>query len=59
MVLTETSRKSIEETLYRHGVDLEDYHSIDFEDLLEKALVLIRYRKWFADFIKEDESNYL
>lgn len=59
MVLTETSRKTIEEILYRHGIDLKDYHSIDFEDLLEKALVLIRYKKWFADFIKEDESNYL
>lgn len=53
MVLTETCRKSIEEILYRHGLDLEDYHIINFEDLLEKALVLI------SDFIKEDESNYL
>lgn len=32
--------------------------SIDFEDVLEQELVLIRCRKWLADFIKEEKSDW-
>lgn len=43
---------------YRHDIDIEDDDSIDFEDLLKKALVLIRCRKRISDFIKEEESDW-
>ena len=44
------------EIFYRYDIDLED--DINFDDLLEKTLVFIRRRKWLADFIKENESDW-
>ncbi len=45
------------EIFYRHDIDLEDDDSLDFEDLLEKALVIIRRRKYLADFIQDKEID--
>ncbi len=45
------------EIFYRHDIDLEDDDSLDFEDLLEKALVKIRRRKYLADFIQDKEID--
>ena len=47
------------ELFYRYDIDLEDEDDIDFDDLLEKALVLIRCKKWLADFIEEKESTWM
>ena len=46
------------ELLYRYDIDLDDDDIIEFDDLLEKALVLIRCRKRLADFIEEKESTW-
>ena len=47
------------EIFYRYNIDLEDDNDgIDFEDLLEEALVLIMCRKRLAGFIKEEESDW-
>lgn len=43
---------------YRYDLDLEDDDGIDFDDLLEKSLVLIGCRKRLADFIKEKKSDW-
>ena len=46
------------EIFYRYDIDLEDDNGIDFDDLLEKSLVLIGCRKRLADFTKEKESDW-
>lgn len=47
------------EVFYRHDIDLEDDDDgIDFEDLLQETLALIGCRKWLADFIKKEESDW-
>lgn len=45
------------EIFNRYGIYLEDDDSLDFEDLLEKAMVIIRYRKFLADFIQDKETD--
>ena len=45
------------EIFYRYDIDLEDDDGLDFGDLLEKALVLVRRRKYLADFIREKETD--
>ena len=45
------------EIFYRYVIDLEDDDSLDFGDLLEKALVLVKRRKYLADFIRHKETN--
>lgn len=45
------------EIFYRYDINLEDDDGLDFEDLLEKALVLIKRRKYLADFIGDKETD--
>lgn len=48
------------EMFCRHEIDLEDDDGNDFKDLLEKALLLIWFRKRLADFVKEkDEPTFV
>lgn len=47
------------EIFYCHDIDLEYEDGIEFDDLLEKALLLIRCRKWPADLTKEKESDWM
>lgn len=53
------AERVLTEIFYRCDTDLEDDEGIDFEDLLEEALVLIRCRKRLADFIEEKESTWM
>ena len=46
------------EIFYRCDIDLADDDGLDFEDLLEKKLVLVKRRKFLADFI-QDKETYL
>lgn len=45
------------EIFYYYNIDFED--NINFNDLLKKILVFIRHEKWLADFIQENESNWM
>ena len=45
------------EIFYRYDIDLEDDDDLDFEDLLEKALVLVKRKKFLADFIRDEETD--
>ena len=40
-----------------HDIDLEDENGLDFEDLLEKALAIVRHKKILADFIQDKETD--
>ena len=53
-----TSGDDITEIFYRHDIDLEDDDGVDFDDLLEKALVFIGCRKRLAYFIEEKKSTW-
>lgn len=44
------------EIFYCYNIDLED--DINFDNLLKKILVFIRCKKWLANFIKENESDW-
>ena len=45
------------EIFYRYNIDLEDDDDLDFGDLLEKVLVLVKRRKFLADFIQDKETD--
>lgn len=45
------------EIFYRCDIDLETDDGPDFWDLLEKALVLVKHRKFLADFIQDKETD--
>ncbi|MCJ1344896.1 hypothetical protein MMC31_003101 [Peltigera leucophlebia] len=45
------------EIFYRYDIDLEDDDDLDFEDLLEKALLLVKRRKFLADFIRDGDTD--
>ena len=45
------------EIFYHYDIDLEDDDSLDFGNLLEKALVLVKRRKCLADFIRDKETG--
>ncbi|MCJ1348040.1 hypothetical protein MMC31_006271 [Peltigera leucophlebia] len=49
--------KVVMDIFYRYNIDLEDDDDLDFEDLLEKALVLVKRRKYLADFIRDKETD--
>lgn len=49
--------KVVMEIFYRHDIDLEDDNGLDFENLLEKALVLVKRRKYLAGFILDKETD--
>ena len=45
------------EIFYRYDIDLEDDDGLDFGDLLEKTLVLVKRRKFLADFVQDKETD--
>lgn len=45
------------EIFYQHNINPEDDNGLDFEDLLEKTLVLVRRKKYLADFIWDKEIH--
>ncbi len=47
------------EIFYRYDIDLEDDGSLDFEDILEKALMLVKRSKCLADFIRDRENDLI
>ena len=47
------------EIFYRYDIDLEDDGSLDFEDVLEKALVLVKRSKCQVDFIRDRENDLI
>ncbi len=47
------------EIFYRYDIDLEDNNSLDFNDILEKALVLVKHSKCLADFIRDKENDLI
>lgn len=44
------------EIFYRFDIDLEDDDGLDFGDLLEKALVLVKHRKYLVNLIRDKEN---
>ena len=51
------SERLVMEIFYWYDIDLEDDNRLDFEDLLEKALVLAKRRKYLADFIRDKKTD--
>ena len=51
------SERIVMEIFYRYDIDLEDDDSLDFEDLLKKALVIVRRGKFLADLLQDRETN--
>lgn len=51
------SERIVMEIFYWYDIDLEDDNRLDFEDLLEKALVLVKRRKYPADFIRDKKTG--
>lgn len=45
------------EIFYRFDIDLEDDDGLEFGDLLEKALVLIKRRKYLVNLIRDKETD--
>lgn len=42
---------------YCYDIDLKDDDSFDFEDLLKKTLVIVRYGKFVADLLQDKETD--
>lgn len=51
--------KIVMEIFYRYDIDLEDDDSLDFENVLEKAIVLVKRSKCLADFIQDRETDLI
>ena len=47
------------EIFYWHDIDLEDDNGLNFEYLLEKALVLFKHRKYLADIMRDKETDLI
>ena len=45
------------EIFYRYDIDLEEDDGLDFGDLLEKVLVLVKRRKYLVEFIRDKETE--
>ena len=45
------------EISYRFDIDLEDDDGLDFGDLLEKALVLVKRRRYLVNLIRDKETD--
>lgn len=41
------------EIFYQHDIDLEDNNSLGFENLLKKALIIVRRRKFLANLLQD------
>ncbi len=49
--LQELPEITVMEIFYRHDIDLKDDDGFNFENSLEKAMVLVKRKKYLADFI--------
>lgn len=47
------------EIFYQYNIDLENDGSLDFEEVLEKTLVLIKRNKYLAGFIWDRENDLI
>ena len=47
------------EIFYRYDIDLEDDDSLNFDDVLEKALILVKRSKCLEDFIRDRENDLI
>ena len=47
------------EIFHQYDIDLEDDDSLDFGNLLEKALVLVKRRKFLADLLQDKETDLI
>ena len=45
------------EIFYWYDIDLENDNSLDFDDVLEKALVLVKCSKYHEDFIRDKKND--
>ncbi len=52
-------KKIVMEIFYWYDIDLEDDNSLDFDDILEKALVLVKRSNYLADFIWDRENDLI
>lgn len=57
LFLQELPEKVVIEIFCWHNIDLENDNSFDFEDLLEKTLVIVRCKKIMVDFIQDKETD--
>lgn len=55
--LQRLSKKIVMKIFYQYDIDLEDDDSLDFGNLLEKLLILVKRKKYLADFIKDKETD--
>lgn len=53
------SEKIVMDIFYRYDIDLEDDNSLDFEHVLEKALVMVQRSKCLADFIRNRNNDLI
>lgn len=56
MVFIGTPKKIAIEIFYQYNINLEDDYS-DFGDLLEKALVLVKYRMFLAHLLQNKKTD--
>ena len=47
------------EIFYQYNIDLEDDDSLDFEYLLEKALILVKRRNFLTDLLQEKKTDLI
>lgn len=47
------------EIFCRHDIDLEDEVSLDFEELLKKAIVIVRRKKFLVDLLQDKETDLI
>ncbi len=47
------------EIFYWYNIDLENNDDLDFGDLLEKVLVLVKRKNFLADFIRDKETDLI
>lgn len=57
MIFIGAPRKIVIEIFYHYNINLEDNNSLDFEDLLKKTLVIVRYGKFLANLVHDGETE--
>lgn len=55
--LQELPEKIMIEIFYWYNINLENNGNLDFDNLLEKSLILVKCRKYLADFIQNKEID--
>lgn len=47
------------EIFCQHDIDLEDDVSLDIEELLKKAIVIVRRKKFLVDLLQDKETDLI